>query len=305
MGAVREWLGLAGAPKLLNAYGTCETAITNAVYELTASDLGADGDCVPVGYPVDPTTTEITIRDSDGRQLVDGSPGEVWISGSCLSDGYVGDESRTRSRFVEDESGRRFFRTRDIGKRPPGAPLVLTGRVDRQIKRGGRLLELGQLERRVERVSGVREAAIIEADGTSVAFIVVDEAADRDLCEGVRWALTPIAVTIHIVERLPSGAGGKRDYRSLERCATSLLRDIEKSRSRMSTTDFVCEACVEAFGLRRIDPERPFFEQGGDSLGLIRLVELLAVRWPSLTPEEILMAPSAAKLAEYLRRDIA
>lgn len=134
---------------LVRTYGGTETA----------------GGCVYDGVPIGDTRIRVV-------------DGEVWLSGSCLADGYLDDAQLTIERFSTDEESR-WFHTRDTGTLEHGR-LTVTGRLDSVLNSGGVKVSLDALERFVQQLAGWRDAVVVAvADETwgERAVLVVTEAA--------------------------------------------------------------------------------------------------------------------------------
>lgn len=88
--------------------------------------------------------------------------GEVWISGSCLADGYLDDDALTAERFTTDDSGR-WFHTRDAGE-TVDARLSVTGRLDRVFNSGAVKVSLDEIETVLAELPGWGSAAAVAVD---------------------------------------------------------------------------------------------------------------------------------------------
>jgi O-succinylbenzoic acid--CoA ligase len=123
------------------------------------------GGCVYDGVPIGSTTVKVV-------------DGEVWLGGSSLAEGYLGDPELTAERFV-DEAGVRWFRTADGGELTTGADgvrLTVTGRRDDVLISGGVKVALASVERVLRELPGFGDAVVVA---------VPDE----------RWGEVPVAVT--------------------------------------------------------------------------------------------------------------
>jgi O-succinylbenzoic acid--CoA ligase len=124
------------------------------------------GGCVYDGVPIGSTTVKLV-------------EGEVWLGGSSLAEGYLGDPELTAERFV-DEGGVRWFRTADGGELtsgPEGDRLAVTGRRDDVLISGGVKVALAAVERVLRELRGF---------GGAVVVAVPDE----------RWGEVPVAVVV-------------------------------------------------------------------------------------------------------------
>jgi non-ribosomal peptide synthetase component F len=84
----------------------------------------------PLGFPL--AHQEIVLFDDAGNPAPPGTAGEVWIRGSGVAAGYLGDPELTRERFVRratPDGPARFFRTGDLARRRPNGEFEYIGRV--------------------------------------------------------------------------------------------------------------------------------------------------------------------------------
>ncbi|MER5665058.1 AMP-binding protein [Streptomyces mirabilis] len=210
--------------RLLHAYGPSENTTFTTTHPLDAVDTDAE---VPIGGPV--RGTDLWLLDEDRKPVPDGAVGEIVIGGEGLAIGYLGDPGETERRFpVLDLDGepRRVYVTGDLGRWDEDGRLVFVGRRDRQIKIRGVRIEPAEIEAVIERVPGVRRAAVValtDASGrtTGLAAVVSSEGGPlpaRDLVTGAVTRELPAASVperIAIVERLPKLSNGKVDHGAL------------------------------------------------------------------------------------------
>ncbi|KUL43447.1 non-ribosomal peptide synthetase [Streptomyces regalis] len=151
--------------------GTTETAIHSTVCEVAGAAVPEDWTAVPYGTPL--RNVRCRVVDARGRDCPDWVPGELWIGGAGVADGYLGDPERTADRFVRHD-GLRWYRTGDLARYRPGGTVEFLGRADSQVKLRGHRVELGEVEAAVERAPGVGRAvaAVVgEADGAARALV--------------------------------------------------------------------------------------------------------------------------------------
>lgn len=178
---IRRALELFPITGFVNAYGLTETSSTIAVLgpdehrlaqfsddPVAQQRLGSVGRVLP--------GVEVSIRDDRGAELPPGTPGEVFVRGGQVSGEYL-DEG---SQLIDG-----WFPTRDGGYLDTDGYLVVTGRSDDVIIRGGENMSPGEIEAIVLAHPGVRDAAAIGVPSTEwgekVVLVVVP--ADDDLIE--------------------------------------------------------------------------------------------------------------------------
>lgn len=104
------------------------------------------------GMPVEGCRLSATTREglrisnlTDGARQVDGSPGEVWLAGPSVCQGYLGDPEAEDETFQIDTDGRRWMRTGDIGVIRDGH-LFITGRLKDIVIVNGRNIAAAEIE---------------------------------------------------------------------------------------------------------------------------------------------------------------
>ncbi|MDX3525575.1 amino acid adenylation domain-containing protein [Streptomyces sp. ID05-39B] len=146
-----DWIGLdlpgrlaratAGRCRLVALGGATEAAIWSNVHEVTA--VPPHWRSIPYGRPL--ANQRFRVVDPHGRDCPDWVPGELWIGGTGVAQGYRGDPELTRERFVREPDGR-WYRTGDQGRYWPDGTLEFLGRIDHQVKINGFRVELGEIE---------------------------------------------------------------------------------------------------------------------------------------------------------------
>jgi amino acid adenylation domain-containing protein len=207
---VRRHFALAPGRRLVNEYGPTEATVFCTAHE--CADVDAAAATVPIGRAVD--GYRVVVAGDDGRPLSDGEVGELRVAGPGLAEGYLGDAALTAQRFVAGDH--RWYRTGDRARRRPDGALELLGRIDDQVKVRGVRVELGEVERLLADLPGVREAAAVVVDGVLIGFV-------RGACElgDVRVQLPRdapaylVPQTVHQVDELPRTATGKLDRPAL------------------------------------------------------------------------------------------
>ncbi|HEX3526441.1 MAG TPA: alpha/beta fold hydrolase, partial [Thermoanaerobaculia bacterium] len=121
--------------------------------------VGEEGG-LPIGSPVD--GVEVWILDPERRPVVSGEAGELWVGGAGLARGYHRRPDLTAERFqrVAAAGERRLYRTGDRVRERPAGALDILGRLDRQIKLGGRRVEPEEVESVLAEIPGVTAAAV-------------------------------------------------------------------------------------------------------------------------------------------------
>lgn len=198
-----------------NAYGLTETSSTIALLDpddhraaVNHDDRAVQARLGSVGKPL--PSVEIEIRDEEGKVVLAGAPGEIYVRGPQVSGEYEG-------RSVLDADG--WFPTRDAGYLDDQGYLYLSGRADDVIVRGGENISPGEIEDLLHQHPAIADTAAVgipsEEWGEAVALAVVitpgQTFVEDDLRAHIRAHLRSSRVpqAIHYAAELPYNETGK------------------------------------------------------------------------------------------------
>ncbi|MEU9132535.1 amino acid adenylation domain-containing protein [Kitasatospora sp. NPDC048540] len=318
--------------RLHNAYGPTETSYSTVFSWPRGDDGGWTRRAeVPIGVPFD--NIRCYVLDDGQRLLPPGAPGELWIGGGTVSDGYVGDPERTADRYRELDLGDGrtgpLYRTGDLVRLLADGSLTHLGRFDDQVKINGNRVELGEVRAALMAVDGVEDATVQVARHAAgslqiTAYLVpqhLDTAAvRRQLVRTLPAHMVPVRITP--VDRIPLLPNGKTDRQELARLAAA--RPAEPEHTEPPTAPAAPEPATAAEPATAPEPAAPrpatlavlrtvwadllgsaaddsqFFESGGDSILAMQLVSRLRREGYQLVMREIYRHPVLADLAAHL-----
>lgn len=207
--------------QLVNVYGPTECTCICSAYDVTAEDF-VDLAGLPVLGHLNPNFDYRIVDDADG----DAETGELCLIGPNVAAGYFNDPDRSAKAFVTLEEPRRYmkrmYRTGDLVREQDGI-LSFVGRKDNQIKHMGYRIELEEIERALNSLPDVIQAAVVyQKQGTAYGKILGFVASAIDLEEkALLMALRTLVPDymlpsrIVIVPDLPKNANGKVDRPNL------------------------------------------------------------------------------------------
>ena len=163
-GVADRWLAVTGTA-LVEGYGLTEASPVVCINPIACPKIGT------VGLPV--PSTEVSIRDDQGKNLAIGATGEVWVRGPQVMQGYWGRPEDTRNTLTGDG----WLQTGDIGVIDPQGFVKLLDRKKDMIIVSGFKVFPNEVEEVVAQHPGVLEAAVIgvpdERSGQAVKLFVV------------------------------------------------------------------------------------------------------------------------------------
>ncbi|MFE7838946.1 amino acid adenylation domain-containing protein, partial [Streptomyces sp. NPDC057474] len=209
--------------RLHNAYGPTETSYSTVFSWARGDDSSWTRRAeVPIGVPFD--NVRCHVLDEFLRELPPGAPGELWIGGGTVSDGYVGDPGRTADRYRTLQLDGRtdtVYRTGDLVRLLPGGTLTHLGRLDDQVKINGNRVELGEVRAALLSLPAVQDAAVQVSRHARGSLQIVAHVVTHAEVAQVRAALKPllpshmVPARLHRVARIPLLPNGKTDRRAL------------------------------------------------------------------------------------------
>ena len=228
--------------EIINGYGPTETTTFATMYRVPR-DLPADSRSIPIGMPIGNTT--VHLLDGMGRLVPAGVPGELYIGGPGVALGYWERPESTAERFVPDpfdpSSGRRWYRTGDLGRRRLDGNIEFLGRLDGQVKVRGFRIEPGEIEAGLRRHDAVRDAIVVPVEEPTgpgvrlVAYVVprTDAGADgRSLARFPQGDSPRLYGPLGVRRAGPVAAFAQRQGRSVPVAAPGCIAHGRRSRSR-------------------------------------------------------------------------
>jgi amino acid adenylation domain-containing protein/non-ribosomal peptide synthase protein (TIGR01720 family) len=301
--------------RLVHVYGPTETTTFATCTEI---EPGARG--LPIGTPMD--NTRVYVLDEQLQPVPAGVVGELYIAGTGLARGYLGQPGQTAQRFVADpyalSAGQRMYRTGDLVRWTRDGKLEFQGRADQQVKIRGYRIELGDVEAALRSQDGVRHAAVIVREDTPghkqlLAYVVPDEAWQGRIGVALPAALAKLLpeymVPAAVVEiaRLPLTVNGKLDVAALpappERSAHQ--PGAVDARKAEGLEGELAALFAQVLNRPSVGVDQNFFELGGDSILAIRLVSKARSLDIAFSTRDVFETQTAQRLAARAQRGVA
>lgn len=209
----------------VNLYGPTEITC-NCTYYCVDREFGLE-EKLPMGKAF---ANERVFLLDDEDKLVDerrpGELGEICVSGTCVTMGYIRNPEKTAEAFVQNPLNKRYletiYRTGDLGFYDEKGELFFSSRKDFQIKHMGHRIELGEIETYMNAVPGNQRSCCIfhEEENKILGFFEVEAGSELDR-KGMTHALKEkipqwmIPNALIRVDSMPITKNGKIDRKEL------------------------------------------------------------------------------------------
>ncbi|MGB3299255.1 MAG: amino acid adenylation domain-containing protein, partial [Phormidesmis sp.] len=287
--------------ELWNLYGPTETTIWSSAIRIDPGLL-QEG-FVPIGGPID--NTEFYLLDGQQQLVPVGVPGELYIGGVGLSEGYLNRDDLTAGRFVDASLlglGLGFgnstqptvcrslclYKTGDLVRCHPNNTLEYMGRLDHQIKLRGFRIELGEIEAVLNSHPDVNQSLVmLSADDDEphlVAYCKILPHLDRATTpQSLHQALSQqlpaymVPTAYVLLSDFPLTPNGKIDRKALPMPETrkSMAESTTESPLQTETERLLAIVWADVLNISEINATDNFFEIGGHSLLAARAIARL------------------------------
>jgi amino acid adenylation domain-containing protein len=300
---------LAGAVagEVFNMYGPTETTIWSV-----ACRVGRDDERIMIGRPI--ANTQVYVLDALERVAPAGFPGELYIGGEGVADGYLGRPDLTGQRFVANrfsKDGGRLYRTGDIVRYDSNGSLEFIGRADQQVKIRGFRVELGEIEAVLREHPQVRDAVVVVRNGPQenndkrlAAYVIPSAPGAIGGAELRRWlrqklpeVMTP--ATVQLMDHFPQTPNGKLDKNALPATEIEAEPQIDSPRNELERG--IASIWADLLGVPSISLTCPFFDLGGHSLLMVEVYDQLRDKLGlELALVDLFRYPTVRSLTDYI-----
>ena len=298
--------------ELWNMYGPTETTIWSSTEQVTR---GAGP--VPIGPPID--NTQFHVLDAHLQLVPIGAPGELYIGGSGVANGYHSRPELDREKFVlarvNGQEATRLYRTGDLVRWKMNGKLEFLGRTDHQVKVRGFRIETGEIEAIILKNASVKETAVVAREDVNgskylVAYIVPNRVEDEhasavplglraNLQKHLPEYMQPSAFVC--LDTLPRTPNGKIDRNALPAPNLNEIAKASYVAPANETEHRVLAIWQKILGISTISTTANFFDVGGHSLLATQLLARIDQSFGEKIPLAVLFqSPTIRQMAELL-----
>jgi amino acid adenylation domain-containing protein len=261
--------------EIYNEYGPTEATVGCVVKKVEEHTP------VLIGRPIANAT--IYILDKYLQACALNVPGEICIGGSGLAVGYLNRPELTAEKFVQHpfREGERIYRTGDLGKWLDNGELCFLGRRDEQVKIKGYRIETGEVEKTILGYASINEAVVNvrvnrQNDKELVAYYVGGEKiSDEELRSYLSGILPAYMVPSAFMQldAIPLTVNGKIDRSKLpDPRGEGDTNGPVYAPPRNTVEEEMVKIWQEVLDKEQIGIRHPFFESGGDSIKVLRMI---------------------------------
>lgn len=180
--SLKPWIDRYGdqCPKLINLYGITETTVYSTYREIVAKDLASHKSMIGRPFP----DVEMFVLNEDLQPVPYGVTGEIYLGGEGIAKHYLNLPELTAERFLNNPfpqtTGKRIYKTGDLGKLYANGDVEFIGRIDTQVKIRGFRVELGEIQSILATYPGIEDCVVTiktsaKGEQRLVAYYIVKE----------------------------------------------------------------------------------------------------------------------------------
>jgi amino acid adenylation domain-containing protein len=272
--------------KVWNGYGPTETTIYATWQPITEAHLATcPGEFAAIGSPI--ANVDMLILDKNGEQVPIGVPGELFIGGKGVANGYLNRPELTKERFTHSSlipHPSSLYKTGDLVRYLPTGEIEFLGRMDNQVKIRGYRVELGEIEETMKQFPGVLNSVVNVLNDARdsqrlVGYVMengkpLGEGWEERLKDFLRSKMPGYMVpsVFMKLDAFPQNTSLKVDRKALPKPDLSNLQINKYEAPKTVQEKLLAKIWGELLGVERIGIHDDFFELGGHSLVAVQMM---------------------------------
>ncbi len=291
--------------------GATEGSIWSIYYPI--ADVKKEWNSIPYGYPL---ANQIFYVLNDQQQVCPvGVPGELYIGGTGVAEGYMNDEDKTNRAFLQHPKYGKIYKTGDHGVFQKEGYIEFMGRKDHQVKIRGYRVELGEIEScllehpRVKNVVVIDHTNELGSKYLCAYWVAVQgcEVPETDLKNFLSQKLPRYMIPTFFMALtdIPLTENGKIDYKLLQKLELNELNTAlptEYVQPRNNSEQKLAEVWGLVLGKENIGIHDNFFMIGGDSIKAIQVASHLKRDGVTLELKNFFQYPTILELSPHLKQ---
>ena len=294
---------------ITNCYGPTEcVAFTNTynIYEKMTKRI-------PLGKPISNTTGYVI--DSKNRLLPLYVSGEYIIGGESVGLEYINNKELTFQKFIPNYIDNKFeidrlYKTGDVVQMIEDGKIDFIGRKDNQIKIRGFRIELDEIKVAMQSYGSVKDAvAIVKTINNNkqiYAYYTSEVMEDNDkFIEYLKGKLPIYMIPSRIMQldAIPINQNGKIDRKNLPEIENHITDNKYDITKYTGVYRKIYNVFSKITGVDSISPTDSFFDIGGDSISVIKVISELSKENLNVTFQDVYKYSSIEELGNMLYKN--
>ncbi|MGB3513267.1 MAG: amino acid adenylation domain-containing protein, partial [Microcoleaceae cyanobacterium] len=300
--------------RLQNQYGPSESHVVSA-YTLQGAAVNWPA-LPPIGRPI--ANNQLYILSRDLQPLPIGVPGELYIGGVGVANGYLNRPELTAEKFISnpfsDREESRLYKTGDLARYLPDGNIEFIGRIDNQVKIRGFRIEIGEIETTISQHPTVKKTVVLAREDNPgnkrlVAYIVPETETNQEIVPQLKQYLKQklaeymVPSAFVVLPQLPLTPNGKVNRRALP---APDISSFSESNNFVAPRDDIekqlAEIWSDILNIHPVGIKNNFFELGGHSLLAVNLMAKIQQKFAKQLPLSTLFTnPTIEDLASLIR----
>lgn len=251
---------------IYNMYGPTETAVWSTIKKLSLNQN------ITIGKPI--ANTKCFILNKNMNLLPHNVPGELYIGGDGLSDGYLNRKELTNEKFVVSpfDNKELIYNTNDLAYINDNEEIVHLGRTDFQVKIRGYRIELSEIENKIISLPEISNAVVVADENQKylICYYTCKSSISEAYLSNYLLKELPhymVPAYYYKLDSFPLTPNGKLDRKKLPKPEVKKQK-IEKYKTK--TEKLIYDVVSDILQKKDLDINTPFITLGLDSLGIIQ-----------------------------------
>ncbi|WP_367865336.1 amino acid adenylation domain-containing protein [Pedobacter sp. WC2423] len=299
-----------GKVEIYNEYGPTETTVGSMIH-LFSPDESASS--VPIGLPI--ANTKIYLLDEYLNPVPQGMPGEIYIGGTGLAEGYLYNPELSGQLFLPNPfiPAMKVYKTGDMARRSDKGIIEYIGRLDSQVKINGYRVELSEIEKQLITHPYIKDAVVLLKSGDSnqasiYAYYIAEANRGELLTESVLRQYSTERLPYYMIpnyfiaiDHLPLTSNGKIAYQLLpvpQLADAALFSDS----TSYAMEEMLLKVWKIVLNTEDITLNDDFFALGGDSIKAVQITARLFELGISLNTKDIFIYHTIGQISSHAKK---
>lgn len=297
-GTAKAFLSLFPKVQISNLYGPTEASIDVTYWDY---DQNSDASTPPIGKPIQ--NVQCLILDQNKSFVPIGVEGDLYLSGICLTEGYINRDELNSELFVinpfsgSDNTKKIMYRTGDRARFLPDGNIEYMGRSDNQIKIRGLRVELGEIDNLISQFGNIRNSCTLQIDSRIISFLEISpkDFIKEELQNFLHKKLPDFMLPADyvLVNKIQLNPNGKIDRKKILEEYRGKQQDVTLYSRKDESMDLLSEIWADVLNISKdsLNPESNFFLLGGDSLSMLHMLARVQKLGVKISPSIFLKTP--------------